>query len=172
MLHEGPAILGLLWATTGLGAMLGAFALIWWSAHARASRIWFAALAAPTGLIVLAISRQPAISLAAAGLTSFAFSSQLGLFQTMIQESTPPEFRGRVMSLFGITFNSTLPFAGLASAGLAVFAGLPFVMALSALLYAAAALSVLRFAGGGIGAVVRESRLEFDLVAAGGDGSG
>src|SRR5438128_5379205 len=114
-------------------------------------------MSAPPGLFVMAIYRETAVSIAAVCMTSFAFSSQLGLFQTMIQESTPPEFRGRVMSLFGITFNSTLPFAGIASSGLAVFAGLPFVMALSGALYAATALSVLRFAGGGIEKVVADS---------------
>ena len=90
----------------------------------------------------------------------------LGIIQTMIQESTPPQFRGRVMSLHGITFNGTMPFAALASSGLAVAFGLPFVILLGAGLYLTSTVLVLTFAGGGIAKVVAEARREFDIIAA------
>lgn len=168
VLDQGAGMLGLFWAMSGVGSLIGAMALIWWPTQARGARIWAAAIAGPLGLLVMAWTREPAIALIAAAFTSISFSSQLGLFQSMIQESTPREFRGRVMSLHGITFNGTMPIAGLASAGLAVWIGLPAVMALSAGAYLVAVAFVLRSAGGGIDRVVAASRAEFDTVTAAG----
>ncbi len=166
VLHEGPGVLGALWAGSGVGAVLGAIALIVWNNEHRVARLWLAAIISPAGLIVTAITREPVVAIVAQAFVSFAFSSQLGLIQTMIQESTPQQFRGRVMSLHGITFNGTMPFAALAASGLAVMAGLPFVIILAASMYLAATVSVLTFAGGGIGHVVADSRREFDVIAA------
>ena len=135
VLHEGPGVLGALWAGSGVGAVLGAIALIVWNDHHRVARLWAAAIIAPAGLFVTAITREPAVAIVAQAFVSFAFSSQLGLIQTMIQESTPQQFRGRVMSLHGITFNGTMPFAALAASGLAVAAGLPFVIVLGGALF-------------------------------------
>ncbi len=168
VLHQGPGLLGLMWAGSGLGSMLGALVLVWWNNHARVLQICLAAVLAPTGLVALALTREPAIAVVIMSCLSFSFSSQLGLIQTMIQESTPHAFRGRVMSLHGITFNGTMPLAALVTSGLAVAFGLPFVMALSALLYLVSALSVLRFAAGGIGQVIRDSSREYAAVTAGG----
>ncbi|MBF6599591.1 MAG: MFS transporter [Dehalococcoidia bacterium] len=168
VLGRGATTLGLLMAAAGVGSMFGALLLIWWAETWREARIWFGAVAAPVALVILSLSRSPAISIAAAGLASFAFSSQLGLIQMMIQESTPPRFRGRVMSLHGITFSGSMPLAGLISAGAVVAFGLPFVMAASALIFVLASVCVLRYAGGGIGQVVRESSREYEAVMAGG----
>ena len=168
VLDQGPGVLGLFWAASGVGSLLGAMGLIWWPTQFRGGRIWTAAVLGPVGLMVMALTRDPVVALIAASLTSISFSSQLGLYQSMIQESTPREFRGRVMSLHGITFNGTMPIAGIASAALAVWIGLPNVMLLSAGCYLLGATLVLRFAGGGIGHVVEASRQEFEVVAAAG----
>lgn len=168
VLGEGAAVLGLLWAMSGVGSLIGALMLVWWPTQGRAMRIWAAALVGPAGLIIMSLTRDPAVAIFAAGFTSISFSSQLGLFQSMIQESTPREFRGRVMSLHGITFNGTMPFAGLASAGLAAAVGMPAVMAGSAALYLVIATPLLRMGNGGIDRVVRETAAEYDVIAAGG----
>jgi MFS family permease len=164
VLHQGPGVLGLLWAGSGLGSMLGAFALIWWGDHARPARIILAAVFAPIGLVILAVVHQPLVALAVMPFLSFSFSSQLGLIQTMIQESTPAQFRGRVMSLHGITFNGTMPIAALAFSALAVVTDLPFVMVTCALLYGVSAAIVLRSSGGGVTQVVADCRAEYERV--------
>ena len=166
VLHQGPGVLGALWAGSGVGGMMGAVALIWWSNSHRVARIYAAAILAPVGLLIMALVHVPAVAILTLPFVSFAFSAQLGLIQTMIQESTPAAFRGRVMSLHGITFNGTMPLAALAASGAAVFLGLPAVMIVCAALYVASAALVLGFAGGGIVRVVADSRLEFDALAA------
>ena len=167
VLHEGPGVLGLLWAASGVGSLIGAMALVWWPAQMRVGRIWLAAVIGPVALAVMALTRDPAVAIIASGFTSAAFSSQLNLFQAMMQESTPQNFRGRVMSLNGIAFNGTMPIAGIAASGLAVWIGLPAVMLASAVLYAVIAFAVLLFAAGGIVRVVQLSHEQYEIVAAG-----
>jgi hypothetical protein len=166
VLHRDAGVLGALWAMSGVGSLAGAMALVWWPTQARTARIWAAALLGPVGLAVMALTRDPVVAVLASGCASLSFSTQLSIFQAMLQESTPPHFRGRVMSLHGIAFNGTIPLAGLASAGLAVFIGLPAVILLSAALYLIAVTYVLRLAGGGIGHVVRMARTEYEEVRA------
>ncbi len=168
VLGRGATVLALLMAATGVGSMFGALLLIWWADKWREARIWSGALAAPATLVALALSRSPAVSIVAAGMASLAFSAQLGLIQMMIQESTPSRFRGRVMSLHGITFTGSMPLAGLAASGAAVAFGLPAVMAASALASLVSSVWMLRFAGGGIAQVVRDSSLEYEAVIADG----
>lgn len=165
VLHSGPGVLGALWAGSGFGSLLGALMLVWWNRELRVARIWLGAAVAPVGLIIMALTREPWVAIAVQPFVSFSFSSQLGLIQMMMQESTPGEFRGRVMSLSGITFNGTMPIAALAISAIAGATGLPAVMAVCAVLYAGTALWALRFAGGGIERVVADSLREYEVIA-------
>jgi MFS family permease len=166
VLHRNAGVLGALWAMSGVGSLIGALMLVWWPTQARTLRIWAAALLGPVGLTTMALTRDPVVAVLASGFCSISFSSQLGLFQAMLQESTPANFRGRVMSLHGIAFNGTMPIAGITSASLATFIGLPAVILLSAGLYLVAVTYALRFARGGIDRVVRATRTEYEEVAA------
>jgi len=167
VLEAGAVTLGLLWASSGIGSVLGALALVWWSREARAARIWAAMLAAPAGLLAMALTRNAAIAIAVQSVISFSFSSQLGLVQMMLQESTPGQFRGRVMSLSGIAFNGPTPFAALASAGLTAVFGMPAVMLSIAGLYLVLGTLLLARGSGGIGVVVDETRHEFEAITEG-----
>jgi len=166
VLHEGAGVLGLVWASSGLGSVLGALALVWWSEQMRAQRIWLAVLIAPLGLIGMALTREPAVAIAIQAVVSFSFSSQLGLIQMMLQESTPHQYRGRVMSLNGIAFNGTVPFAALAASGAAAGVGLPAVMVAVAVAYGILGVLALQFAGGGIANVVARAHDEYRELAA------
>jgi len=165
VLHAGPGVLGLMFTAGGFGSMMGALALIWWSERWRVERIWFAVIVAPVGLVIQAVTREPAVAIVVQAFVSFAFSSQLGIIQTMIQESTPREYRGRVMSLHGMAFNGTVPLAAVAISAAAVIFGLPGVMLGLAATFFVTAAGALRFAGGGIGRVVTDSWAEYHLVA-------
>jgi hypothetical protein len=83
----------------------------------------------------------------------------------MLQESTPQNFRGRVMSLNGMAFNGTIPLAGIAASALAVLVGLPEVMLGAAVAYALVAFLTLRLAGGGIDRIVQTTREEYWQLA-------
>jgi hypothetical protein len=83
----------------------------------------------------------------------------------MLQESTPQNFRGRVMSLNGMAFNGTIPLAGIAASALAVLIGLPEVMLGAAIAYMVVAALTLRVAGGGIERIVETTREEYRQLA-------
>ena len=165
VLDAGPGVLGALWAMSGIGSLLGAMALVWWPTQHRALRIWIGAGLGPVGLVTMALTRDPVVAVLAAGISSISFSSQLGLFQSMLQESTPQQFRGRVMSLNGMAFNGTIPLAGIAASGLAVLVGLPEVMLAASAVYAVLAVLMLRFAGGGMERIVEKTREEYHQIA-------
>jgi MFS family permease len=166
VLDEGAGVLGLMWAASGVGSLLGAMALVWWPSQLRTERIVAGAIVGPIALVVMAITREPAVAIIAAGFASIAFSSQLNMFGAMLQESTPQEFRGRVMSLNGIAFNGTMPLSGMGAAALAVVFGLPSVMIGAAVLYAVLAAVTLWLAAGGIANVVRMSHAEYAALSA------
>jgi MFS family permease len=167
VLDAGPGVLGALWAMSGIGSLLGALALVWWPTQHRTLRIWIGAALGPVGLVTMALTRDPVVAVVASGISSISFSSQLGLFQAMLQESTPQNFRGRVMSLNGIAFNGTIPLAGIAAAGLAAIpsVGLPAVMLGASAAYAVLAVVMLRFAGGGMERIVAKTHEEYAAIA-------
>ena len=74
----------------------------------------------------------------------------------------------RDLSLSGISFNGTIPFAGIASSAAAVWLGLPAVMLIAAACYLVTVLYVMRFGAGGIDKVVQQSRVQYEEVAAAG----
>lgn len=166
VLDAGSGVLGAFWAASGVGSLLGALALVWWPTQARPARMWFGALAGPLGVLVMAATRDPVVAVMAGMFVSLAFSSQLGLVQSMMQESTPREFRGRVMSLNGVVFNGTMPLAGIGISALAVTFGLPVVMAAAAVVYLVLAGVAMRFMGGGIASAIEDARADYAAITA------
>lgn len=166
VLHEGAGTLGWAWALTGVTSVAGALTIVQWPSQARAARVWAAALLGPAAMAIMAITRSLPIALAAFGLLSFAAASLGGLVQAMVQESTPPDFRGRVMALYGLSWAVASPVAGLAASALAGVVGLPIVIAVSAGLALVLQAAVLTRSGGGIRRVVEECAGEYGAVLA------
>ena len=164
VLHESAATLGEAWAVSGVGAVVGALTIVRWPTQARAARLWLAALLRPAAVLVMAVTRSTPIAIAAFGVLSFGVATLGGLIQVMIQESTPGEFRGRVMSLYMLTWSTASPLAGIVAAAAANVVGLPAVMAASAVLALATESVVLALAGGGIRRVVAACAGEYDAA--------
>ncbi|MFN8593735.1 MAG: MFS transporter [Thermomicrobiales bacterium] len=143
-LHIGSSGLGLLLACVGSGTVVGAL----WVAHSRRlgeKPLLHAATAAAFALLVLvfALSRNVQIAvplLFASGITSAIF---LALAQTVMQLRVDDNLRGRVMSIYQLTWG-LLPIGQLVVGAGADSIGTPFAVA-------AACLTALAF----IGAVVR-----------------
>jgi dipeptide/tripeptide permease len=112
----------------------------------------------------MAVTRSTPVAIAAFGVLSLAVATLGGLIQVMIQESTPGEFRGRVMSLYMLTWSTASPLAGIVAAAAADVVGLPAVMAASAILALATESAVLALAGGGIQRVVAACAGEYDAA--------
>lgn len=98
----------------GVGALFAAGVVAWSNARGLQGRLLtVGALLGPTALILLALSQTLLAAVALAGLAGFAFVCQFVLMNTLIQTVVPDEFKGRVLSLYTLTFFGLLPFGSL-----------------------------------------------------------
>ena len=106
--------LGLLLTTVGIGALVGALAVASLPDRARRGR-WLTAgnLAFPALLLGFAASRSFAVSLALLFGVGVSFVMQNALANTLLQIITPDAVRGRVMSIYTLTFQGAMRLGGL-----------------------------------------------------------
>jgi hypothetical protein len=129
VLGLGASGLGLLLASTGLGTVAGAL----WVAHSARLTAWPAAPAVTAAIftaLVLVFALTPVVSLAvvvlfAAGWLSAAF---LAITQTVLQLRVSDEVRGRVLSIYLLTWG-LLPLGQLAVGAVADRVGPALAMA-------------------------------------------
>lgn len=106
--------LGLLLTTVGLGALVGALAVASLPDRFRRGR-WLTAgnLAFPVLLLGFAVSRSFLVSLLLLFGVGVSFVMQNALANTLLQIVTPDEVRGRVMSIYSLTFQGFMRLGGL-----------------------------------------------------------
>ena len=144
VLHGGAAGYGLLLAGAGLGSVVGALGAAARRSGGSQLQVLAAQGALGAGLITLAAARSltvAALCLVAIGL---AVAVQLATTNALLQTSSPPELRGRVMSLYMWLFVGASPLGGLAAGWLAEHVGAPATAAVAG---AGCALSALLTAG-------------------------
>lgn len=124
ILRVGVKGLGILMSSTGLGALFGALALARLGDFKYKGRllIW-SVLSFSISLIIFSLSRDYLISIISLICVGCSSVTAIALINTLIQIKVPDEFRGRVMSLFMITFAGIMPFGNLISGSLAQGAG-------------------------------------------------
>jgi MFS family permease len=131
VLHGGARGYGLLLAGAGLGAVIGALG----AATRRGGGSHLVVLAAQgalgAGLIALAASRTLPVAAACLVAVGLAVAIQLATTNALLQTSSPPELRGRVMSLYMWMFVGASPLGGLAAGWLAERVGAPATAALA-----------------------------------------
>jgi len=121
VLRTGPEGLGLLFSAMGIGALAGSFGLASMGHVPRKGLLVLLSAAAWGGLLCLfALSRVhwlAAVLLALAGASSAVYSA---LNSTIVQELAPDDLRGRVNSVYMLTFGlsplGTLPAGAIAQA--------------------------------------------------------
>ncbi len=106
--------LGILLTLVGVGAVTGSLLVASLPEGARRGRMLTAGnLAFPFLLLVFATSRSFLLSSAVLVLVGMSFVWQNSLANTMLQLITPDAVRGRVMSLYTLTFQTTMRLGGL-----------------------------------------------------------
>ncbi len=135
VLHIGPARLGLLFSSTGVGAILGALLLASLSSSARKGHLYFCGIFVWVGaLAVFALSGRlwlSMLALAAFGAgQAFAGATTVTLLQTRV----PAQMRGRVMSLNTMLIMGVRPLGDFPTGAMISLIGVQTTVLLSAAL--------------------------------------
>jgi MFS family permease len=144
-LHRGAADFGWLNAATGLGAVTGALVIARYGQKGGQRGRWLslASIAFPIVLLLFANIPVYTVSLALAYGLGLGFMIQFTLINTLLQTRVSDEMRGRVLSLYTLTFFGLAPFGNLAIGSLAEAWGLSFVISVSAVISLVLGLAVL-----------------------------
>jgi len=122
-LRQGPAVFGLLTSALGAGALIGALRLAKRGGEPTNRMLAVTSIAFGALLASLAFTPTVALSLLALVATGFAMSSFGASVNTRLQISSPPELRGRVMSVYTMVFVGTTPIGNLIVSVAAAHAG-------------------------------------------------
>ncbi len=115
VLHDKEIGTGALLTAVGIGAVIaGTLVARMNNSGRRGQMLVIASLAMPIMVILTAFTSSYASALPMAGLAGFFLISQFILMNTLIQVEVPDEFRGRVLSLYALTFFGLNPFGSLA----------------------------------------------------------
>jgi len=142
--HLGVAEYSQMMAFQGAGAVVGALCVAWLGRFARMGRAALIVQIALGALVAaFALSRTPALSY---GLLFLAGIGQIVVFSlanSLVQLIVPNEMRGRVMSIYMVSFRGGMPLGSLTAGYLANLTSAPTVLVTNGLLLMAAGAGVL-----------------------------
>jgi MFS family permease len=134
-LGVGAGGFALLSAAAGLGAVTAAFSVArWGDSTARGKWLTIVALVFPLLLVLFAWAGSLATALPIIYLMGIGFLAQFLLINVLIQARVDDEMRGRVLSLYTLTFFGFAPFGNLALGALSEQWGISLALTLAALL--------------------------------------
>ncbi|MBK8051500.1 MAG: MFS transporter [Anaerolineales bacterium] len=125
VLNVGAAGYGMLTAAMGAGAVTGAFVVATYGDRGYRGRWLFgAAMIFPFVLAAFALNQNYPVAILLAYLLGIGFMLQFTLINTLLQTRVADAMRGRVMSLYTLTFFGFAPFGNLALGALSESIGL------------------------------------------------
>ncbi|MFO7623563.1 MAG: MFS transporter [Anaerolineales bacterium] len=132
---------GLLQSARGLGALLGALMIASLGAfQARGKLLTLGSFAFPSLLLIFTWARSLPLSLVLLVGVGWGFMVLVNLSNSLVQTQVPDELRGRVMSIFTLSFFGVFPIGSLIAGAVADVIGEPATVLLGALI-------ILAFAG-------------------------
>jgi MFS family permease len=141
ILHVGESGYGVLLSANGLGALLGALTVATWGSRVRTrlmilGGLWiFSAM-----LLLLAVVRWYPLVLACMVVSGWGMLLNFSTTNTVIQTSVSDAMRGRVMGIWALVFGGMMPVSGMESGFLSHAVGVPWTIAVGALICAGAGL--------------------------------
>lgn len=143
MLRSDASVAGMLMSITGIGAVAAAIALTLRDGL-DSLRIWPVWSAFLLGLVQVGIGLSSYLYLTAALALpmGFAILSQNLASNTLLQQFTPPAFRGRVMAMYSMMLLGTVPLGSLVVGALGGWLGMPVTFVAGGLLCSAVALAI------------------------------
>ena len=141
LLRVGERGYGALLSANGLGALLGALTVATYGPRVRPRRMVLGGLWVFSGmLLLLAVLRWYPLVLASLALGGWGMLLYYSTVNTLVQTSVSDQMRGRVMGVWALVFGGTMPLGGIVSGLLSQAVGVPWTLALGALVCAAAGL--------------------------------
>jgi MFS family permease len=124
---------GLLMGAFGLGALTGALFVGSKADRSRGRWLTLGNLGFPIALIIFAVSRSFWLSLAVLFVVGIMFLLQNALTNTLLQTSVPDRLRGRLMSIYSLTFQGSTKAGGMQAGFVESFTSAPFSVAIGAI---------------------------------------
>ena len=114
ILQIGAEGFGHLLSAQGAGALVGVGIVIFFGDHLpKGKMLILGRLLLGPGIIALALSRTPWVSMITMGVLGYSFITQLTLTNTLIQTTVPDELRGRVLSTYTWAMGGFYPLGSL-----------------------------------------------------------
>lgn len=137
ILQSGVKGLGLLMSASGFGALIGALILARLGDFKFKGRLLVSStLVFSVSLALFSLSKDMLFSLTALMLVGASSVTAIALINTILQTIVPDEFRGRVMSVFMLTFAGLMPFGNLLAGTLSEMWGVSLVVTASGIICA------------------------------------
>jgi MFS family permease len=135
VLHGGARALGVLMGCSGVGALGGALTLAMRKTVSGLGT-WVAVSCAGFGaaLLLFSFSRSMWLSCALLVPAGFCMMIQMASSNTLIQSMVPDRLRGRVMSVYAMTFMGMAPFGALLAGSVAHNLGAPWTVAIGGII--------------------------------------
>jgi MFS family permease len=145
VLDVGSKGFGFLQSAGGAGALLGVLLVAWFS-HARGKGCQAILGAIAFGLLLIAFAFSVSFPLSLLLALALGVSSQfyMTIISAILQMSLPNELRGRVMGIYGLTWD-LMPIGGMIAGTIAEFAGAPMAVGFGGFMVAGMALAVMVF---------------------------
>lgn len=137
VLKVGVKGLGVLMSSSGFGALVGALILARLGDFKYKGKfLMLSCMVFSISLILFSLSKIYLLSLFTLVFIGGASVAAIALINTILQTEVPDLFRGRVMSIFMLTFAGIMPFGNLISGSLASALGVSFTIMISGIICA------------------------------------
>ena len=132
VLHGTSKTYGFLMAAVGVGALMGAFLMATRrDGRGLADKIAMAAFIFGAGLVGFSLARNVPLAMVLLVVVGFGMMIQMVSSNTLLQTVVDDDKRGRVMSLYTMSFMGMAPFGSLLAGGLASWLGTPTTLGVS-----------------------------------------
>jgi len=143
---SGAGTYGLLFASMGIGSLLGALTLAMFGRKPNRARMLGAAIGLGAIEVVLAFAAAAetsvVVGMACLAIVGFASSNAMATANSTVQTYARDELRGRVMAVYMTVFAGTVPIGALISGAIADQWGVPIAVGSGGLVTAVAAIAI------------------------------